>query len=272
MSYKLIVSYLCVLALVPVMTQAQSYKKNPVLGEVIAYRTVDLISHAKENKYIRQSKIANNIWSTKLPGSSQTLYKGDRGERAGQFCGIWMFESIEKRDYYFPLVNEGDEHGTGIEEFMAVADLVNKRIGNINYTYVPDEFKETGVYTDYFVLGYDQLENPTQGGLIAIREVDVKSGMEADYEEFCQNTIVPTWQKQLPGMEIYILKGARGLRKAKYAQLMSFESTAKRDYYFPLPDSVNAEIVDEYMEVFEKTNANTYLNETPSYTDYFRVN
>ena len=72
-------------------------------------------------------------------------------------------------------------------------------------------------------------------------------------------------------MEIYILKGDRGLRKGKYAQLMSFESVAKRDYYFPLPDSVNAEIVDEYNEVFEKTNANSYLNETPSYTDYFRV-
>ena len=272
MNYKLIVIFLCVLALAPVIAQAQSYKKNPVLGEVIAYRTVDLISHAKENKYIRQTKIANNIWSTKLPGSSQTLYKGDRGERAGQFCSIWMFESIEKRDYYFPLVNEGDKHGTGIEEFLAVAALVNKRIGNVNYTYVPDEFKETGVYTDYFVLGYDQLENPTQGGLIAIREVDVKSGMEADYEEFCQNTIVPTWQKQLPGMEIYILKGDRGLRKGKYAQLMSFESVEKRDYYFPLPDSVNAEIVDEYNEVYEKANANSYLNETPSYTDYFRVN
>jgi hypothetical protein len=53
---------------------------------------------------------------------------------------------------------------------------------------------------------------------------------------------------------------------------MSFESVAKRDYYFPLPDSVNAEIVDEYLEVFEKTNANAYLNETPSYTDYFRIN
>ncbi len=89
MNYKLIVIFLCVLALAPVIAQAQSYKKNPVLGEVIAYRTVDLISHAKENKYLRQTKIANNIWSTKLPGSSQTLYKGDRGERAGQFCGIW---------------------------------------------------------------------------------------------------------------------------------------------------------------------------------------
>ena len=272
MNYKLIVIFLCVLALAPVIAQAQSYKKNPVLGEVIAYRTVDLISHAKENKYIRQTKITNNIWSTKLPGSSQTLYKGDRGERAGQFCGIWMFESIEKRDYYFPLVNKADEHGTGIEEFMAVAALVNKRIGDVTYTYVPDKFKETGVYTDYFVLGYDQLKNPTLGGLIAIREVDVKSGMEAEYEKFCQNTIVPTWQKQLPGMEIYILKGDRGLRKAKYAQLMSFESTEKRDYYFPSPDSVNAEIVDEYNEVFEKTDANAYLEETPSYTDYFRVN
>jgi len=272
MSYKLIVCYLCVLALVPVLTQAQSYKKNPVLGEVIAYRTVDLISHAKESKYIRQTKIANNIWNTKLPGSSQTLYKGDRGERAGQFCGIWMFESIEKRDYYFPLVNEGDEHGTGIEELMAVGAVVNKRIGNVNYTYVPDEFKETGVYTDYFVLGYDQLENPTLGGLIAIREVDVKSGMEAEYEEFCQNTIVPTWQKQLPGMEIYILKADRGVRKGHYAEILSFESVAMRDYFFPSPDSTNAEIVDELNKVMQKTDASSYLDKWPSYTDYFRVN
>ena len=271
MSYKLIVCYLCVLALVPVMTQAQSYKKNPVLGEVIAYRTVDLISHAKESKYIRQTKIANNIWNTKLPGSSQTLYKGDRGERAGQFCAIWMFETIEKRDYYFPLINEGDEHGTGIEKFMAVATLVNKRIGNVNYTYVPDEFKETGVYTDYFVLGYDQLENPTLGGLIAIRDVDVKSGMEAEYEEFCQNTIVPTWQKQLPGMEIYILKADRGVRKVHYAEILSFESVAMRDYFFPSPDSTNAEIVDELNKVMQKTDASSYLDKWPSYTDYFRV-
>ena len=58
--------------------------------------------------------------------------------------------------------------------------------------------------------------------------------MEAEYEEFFQSTIVPTWQKQLPGIAIYILKGDRGLRKEKYAQLMSFESVAKRDYYFPL--------------------------------------
>ena len=271
MSYKLIVCYLCVLALVPGMTQAQSYKKNPVLGEVIAYRTVDLISHAKESKYIRQTKIANNIWNTKLPGSSQTLYKGDRGERAGQFSGIWMFESIEKRDYYFPLINEGDEHGTGIEKFMAVAALVNKRIGNVNYTYVPDEFKETGVYTDYFVLGYDQLENPTLGGLIAIRELDVKSGMEAEYEEFCQNTIVPTWQKQLPGMEIYILKADRGVRKGHYAEILSFESVAMRDYFFPSPDSTNAEIVDELNKVMQKTDVSSYLDKWPSYTDYFRV-
>ena len=198
MSYKLIICYLCVLALVPVMTQAQSYKKNPVLGEVIAFRTVDLISHAKESKYIRQSKIANNIWSTKLPGSSQTLYKGDRGERAGQFCGIWMFESIEKRDYYFPLINEGDEHGTGIEKFMAVAALVNKRIGNVNYTYVPDEFKETGVYTDYFVLGYDQLENPTLGGLIAIRKLDIKSGMELSMRNFARILSYPLGRNSYP--------------------------------------------------------------------------
>ena len=190
----------------------------------------------------------------------------------GNSAAFGCLNLSKKEIIIFHSLNKGDEHGTGIEKFMEVAALVNKRIGNVNYTYVPDKFIETGVYTDYFVLGYDQLENPRLGGLIAIREVDVKSGMEAEYEEFCQSTIVPTWQKQLPGIAIYILKGDRGLRKEKYAQLMSFESVAKRDYYFPLPDSVNAEIMDEYLEVFEKTDANAYLNETPSYTDYFRVN
>ena len=249
-----------------------SQSNNPALGEVIAYRKITLQSHSKEGKYLQQTMTSNRMWNKNLSGLHSATFKGDRGERAGQFCGVWMFESVEKRDGYFPLTNKDDEHGTGVEEFSNVATMVNNTTGNINYTYVPQESEATGVYTDYVVLGFDQLKNPTLGGLFALREYEIKAGMEAEFEEFCVNTSVPAFQKNFPGMEIYYLKGDRGARKGKYAEILSFESVDKRDYYFPTHDSTNAEIADEFGKMFETTNVNKFLTEPASYTDYFKVN
>ncbi len=249
-----------------------SQSNNPALGEVIAYRTITLLSHSKEGKYLQQTMTSNKMWNKNLSGLHSATFKGDRGERAGQFCGIWMFESVEKRDGYFPLTNKGDEHGTGVEEFSNVATKINNTTGNINYTYVPEEYQATGVYTDYVVLGFDQLKNPTLGGLFALREYEIKSGMEAEFEEFCVNTSVPAFQKNFPGMELYYLKGDRGARKGKYAEILSFESVEKRDYYFPTHDSTNAEIADEFWKMYETTNVESFLAEPATYTDYFKVN
>ena len=249
-----------------------SQSNNPALGEVIAYRTITLLSHSKEGKYLQQTMTSNKMWNKNLSGLHSATFKGDRGERAGQFCGIWMFESVEKRDGYFPLTNKGDEHGTGVEEFSNVATKINNTTGNINYTYVPEEYQATGVYTDYVVLGFDQLKNPTLGGLFALREYEIKPGMEAEFEEFCVNTSVPAFQKNFPGMEIYYLKGDRGARKGKYAEILSFESIEKRDYFFPTHDSTNAEIADEFWKMYETTNVESFLAEPATYTDYFKVN
>ena len=249
-----------------------SQSNNPALGEVIAYRTITLLSHSKEGKYLQQTMTSNKMWNKNLSGLHSATFKGDRGDRAGQFCGIWMFESVEKRDGYFPLTNKGDEHGTGVEEFSNVATKINNTTGNINYTYVPEEYQATGVYTDYVVLGFGELKNPTLGGLFALREYEIKSGMEAEFEEFCVNTSVPAFQKNFPGMELYYLKGDRGARKGKYAEILSFESVEKRDYYFPTHDSTNAEIADEFWKMYETTNVESFLAEPATYTDYFKVN
>ena len=249
-----------------------SQSNNPALGEVIAYRKITLLSHSKEGKYLQQTMTSNRMWNKNLSGLHSATFKGDRGERAGQFCGVWMFESLEKRDGYFPLTNKGDEHGTGVEEFSNVATMINNTTGNINYTYVPKESEATGVYTDYVVLGFDQLKNPTLGGLFALREYDIKPGMEAEFEEFCVNTSAPAFQDNFPGMEIYYLIGDRGARKGKYAEILSFESVDKRDYYFPTHDSTNAEIADEFWKMYETTNVERFLANPASYTDYFKVN
>ena len=45
-----------------------------------------------------------------------------------------------------------------------------------------------------------------------------------------------------------------------------------RKYFFPPPDSTNAEIVDELNKVIRKTDVSSYLDKWPSFIDYFRVN
>ena len=69
-----------------------SHSINPALGEVIAYRKITLLSHSKESKYLQQTMTSNRMWNKNLSGLHSATFKGDRGERAGQFCGIWMFE------------------------------------------------------------------------------------------------------------------------------------------------------------------------------------
>ena len=64
----------------------------------------------------------------------------------------------------------------------------------------------------------------------------------------------------------------RDRRKGKYAEILSFESVDKRDYFFPTHDSTNAEIADEFGKMYETTNVESFLAEPASYTDYFRVN
>ena len=106
MSYKLIICYLCVLALVPVITQAQSYKKNPVLGEVIAYRTVDLsVTLKKVNIYDRpKSPIISGIrnYQVVLKRFIREIAVSELGNFAASGClnlskkGIIIFHSLMK--------------------------------------------------------------------------------------------------------------------------------------------------------------------------------
>ncbi len=54
---------------------------------------------------------------------------------------------------------------------------------------------------------------------------------EEDYEKFLTEELYPAWQ--LPGVEVYVLKGDRGDKKGKYMLMFEFDSVETRDRYFP---------------------------------------
>ena len=64
--------------------------------------------------------------------------KGDRGARKGNYAAILSFESVEKRDYYFPT--HDSTNAEIADEFWKMYETTN----------VESFLAEPATYTDYF--------------------------------------------------------------------------------------------------------------------------
>ena len=194
--------------------------------------------------------------------------------------------TIEKRDGSIKTILTNDPLNTIKELVLKTNDqsyrYLGGAVGKINYDAIrlwekipknhaiTEPIMEFGIYTDGIL--FDNKQKKTLYFYYDENRINKIENLEAEFEEFCVNTSVPAFQKNFPGMELYYLKGDRGARKGKYAEILSFESVEKRDYYFPTHDSTNAEIADEFWKMYETTNVESFLAEPATYTDYFKVN
>ena len=72
------------------------------------------------------------------------------------------------------------------------------------------------------------------GRVLAFRELTLLPNTDPEQlERFAAEQLTPTFKKQVPGVESYILKGERGDNKGKYVHLLIFDSERTRDFYFP---------------------------------------
>ena len=86
---------------------------------------------------------------------------------------VWGFNYMETRDYYFPVSDI-----TNYPKWNAALDRFQFQAPN-------DPFVENiNQYTDYIVIGYDQMLNPQLGEVISLSFPNVKAGMENALEEF----------------------------------------------------------------------------------------
>lgn len=72
------------------------------------------------------------------------------------------------------------------------------------------------------------------GRVLAFRELTLLPKTNPkQLERFAAEQLTPTFSKQVPGVQSYIIKGERGDNKGKYIHLLIFDSERTRDFYFP---------------------------------------
>lgn len=199
-------------------------------------------------------------------GTSVKLWFGDRGERKGQYIHTWMFELSANRDYYFPAADADD--------YSKFAALIQEMQVDLS---MGDDRVEHGMdaYTDYVVVGFDQLLLPKIGEILALREIEIKPNMEAQFESYVNKTFHPTLQNYLDGFHGYVMRGDRGERLGKYLMVFSFDTADRRNFYFPEEGGDTPEALTEELNILNKLREELgkFIVEGSSdtYTDYISI-
>lgn len=222
------------------------------LPEVISVRKIELKEDASGVAFHNSFQEADEALQQHGKGIGVSLLVGDRGEREEELLHLWSFELKANRDYYFPTADA--------EAYPKLGALMQAT--GINMP-IPDPRVESGmdVYTDYVVLGYNQMDNPQGGEVLSLWELEVEPGQEGAFEQLVIQELHPTTQKHIPGMYAYVLKGDRGERAGKYLLVYCFDTFARRNAYFPKP----GESSDAFRQEIAKLNA-----ESPDFQSKFQ--
>jgi hypothetical protein len=192
------------------------------LPEILAIRELKLRPGVNETAFQNYY----NIWCKNIKdhtkGVNAWIMKGDRGSRSNKYDMMWGFNYLETRDYYFP-----------------VSDITNypkwnAALGRFQFQAPQDPFVEDiNAYTDFLVVGYDNMINPQLGEVLSISFPEVKAGKEKELEDFVTDEMNNAFQDNIDGYYIYLLKGDRGALKGKYAVMRVFSKYEKRQLFFP---------------------------------------
>jgi len=117
-----------------------------------------------------------------------------------------------------------------------------------------------------------------KGRVLAFRELTLLPKTNPkQLERFAAEQLTPTFSKQVPGVQSYIIKGERGDNKGKYIHLLIFDSERTRNFYFPAEGSGEAGIPETALRLWRPgqimllDSLNKYVKPLTSdkgYTDY----
>ncbi len=212
------------------------------LGRVIAinHNTFNLKNYADTERYENQvAKVINPIWQRHMPGIQWLVIKGDRGVNKGKYTNLGNIDTFERRNYYWP-VPDADEYPV----WAAALELLQAEIQSAN----PDTFEliedTVRVYTDYVLVGSDQVAEMPLVGLLGIHEIKVIEGMGEAFETFITTKYYPATQGRIPGVDLFVYKGDRGADIGGYILVYAFDSVDRRDSYVPTPGTPSAALTE----------------------------
>ncbi len=230
------------------------------MGQVLAlsnFAVKDDVDHAAFEKFVREE--FNPAWEAHVPGAQYLIWKGDRGVREGEYLAVYNFDTLERRDFYFPQEDAGP---------YPEADKATEPILPIINRY-QDMLSAQRVYTDYVLVGRDKVQDLPALHLIGVHRLTIKAGMEAAFEAFVAEKLHPQWAAHVPGMRMFVLKGDRGINKGGYIALYTFEPASMRDAYFPQPGEGSAAWEEAFapLEALDQEMI-SYFEHGEAYMDY----
>lgn len=141
-TYSLCRAALVALALalgLPCRAQAQDASTSPVVS-VRELQLKDGVSAQEFERYVA-TEYAPALESA-IPGMEVSLLKGDRGKRKNAYLLVWEFDSVQRRNEYFP--QEGGPASERLQQLMA--NMPRSRLS----TFV--QARDASDYTDYVML------------------------------------------------------------------------------------------------------------------------
>ena len=111
------------------------------MGEVVAVRPLAVKKGSEEGFEKFVTSRIYPAFQNHVPGVHSYVYKGDRGENKGLYINLYVFESVEVRNTYFPA--EGaDINEMYASHWEAVSHITDEMVAFIDTSQVV-------VYTDY---------------------------------------------------------------------------------------------------------------------------
>jgi hypothetical protein len=194
------------------------------LPEVIALRELELHSNTNEIVFLNYYSKWCDLIREHSKGASGWVMKGDRGNRSGEYIFAWTFNYKDTRDYYFP--------SSSMANYPQWNAVLNKFEFRAPQDPLVDSIKS---YTDFVVLGFDEMIMPQLGEIIAIRFFEVEEEKQSEFEDFVISEFHPAYQANVEGYYNYVLKGDRGDKEGMYSLWTVFDNADRRNAYFPVP-------------------------------------
>ena len=154
------------------------------------------------------------------------IQKCDRGRGVGDYCAVWSFDSVARRNSYFPA--DGSPTASFKDEVSSKLPSAWARLW---------EMCDSAGFTDYVVMY--ATPDAEAGGvekLYGVHDLVLADGVTAaDFETFVAGPFAEEWPATIEGFGRAILVGERGERVGEYQNVFVFTPASLRDEFFPTP-------------------------------------
>ena len=148
-------------------------------------------------------------------GPTYHLFKADRGKQKGSFLLVSTTNMMNR------------PKAQNVESPFDLASVANggKALGDL--------VTNAGDFTEYHLVGWDQIKSLPNTGILGIHFIQVKKERSAEFEKFVVEKLHPAVSQLFPDMQLLYYKAVSGKNTGSYITVFTIDSPAARDKYWP---------------------------------------